>query len=64
MPPPVARFVLAPAAFTLFSSNNPEIVIENHGKSGLTDIVAGRYDAGLRRGNLVARDMIAMRVTE
>jgi len=29
----------------------------------LTDIVADRYDAGFRRGNLVARDMIAVRAT-
>jgi hypothetical protein len=39
-----------------------EIVIETTVDSGLTDIVAGRYDAGFRRG-LVARDMIATRVT-
>src|SRR5580700_11042931 len=32
-------------------------------ESGFTDIVAGRYDAGFRRGNLVARDMIATRVS-
>jgi len=38
-------------------------VIETTVESGLTDIVASRYDAGFRRGNLVARDMIAVRVT-
>jgi DNA-binding transcriptional LysR family regulator len=32
-------------------------------ESGFTDIVTGRYDAGFRRGNLVARDMIATRVS-
>jgi LysR family transcriptional regulator, regulator of peptidoglycan recycling len=30
----------------------------------LTDIVAGRYDAGIRVGRLVARDMIAVRVSD
>jgi DNA-binding transcriptional LysR family regulator len=62
MPPPVAKFVLAPV-LARFLDRYPEIVIETTVDSGLTDIVAGRYDAGFRRGNLVARDMIAMRVT-
>jgi DNA-binding transcriptional LysR family regulator len=62
MPPPVARFVLAPV-LARFLERYPEIVIETTIESGLTDIVAGRYDAGIRRGNVVARDMIAVRVT-
>ena len=62
MPPPVARFVLAPV-LARFLKQYPDIVIETTVKSSLTDIVAGRYDAGIRRGNLVARDMIAVRVT-
>jgi DNA-binding transcriptional LysR family regulator len=62
MPPPVARFVLAPI-LARFLRLYPEIVIETTVESGLTDIVAGRHDAGFRRGNLVARDMIAVRVT-
>jgi DNA-binding transcriptional LysR family regulator len=62
MPPPVARFVLAPV-LARFSHLYPEIVIEATIESGFTDIVASRYDAGFRRGNLVARDMIARRVT-
>ncbi len=35
-----------------------EIIIEQ----GLTDIVAGRYDAGVRLGEQVAKDMIAVRI--
>jgi DNA-binding transcriptional LysR family regulator len=62
MPPPVARFVLAPV-LARFLQQFPEIVIETTVESGLTDIVAGRFDAGFRRGNLVARDMVATRVT-
>jgi DNA-binding transcriptional LysR family regulator len=62
MPPPVAHFVLAPV-LARFSQLYPEIVIEATVESGFTDIVAGRYDAGFRRGNLVARDMIATRVS-
>jgi DNA-binding transcriptional LysR family regulator len=37
---------------------NVEIVIDY----GLTDIVAQRYDAGVRSGEQVAKDMIAMRI--
>jgi DNA-binding transcriptional LysR family regulator len=62
MSPPGAKFVLAPV-LARFLERFPEIVIEATVESGLTDIVANRYDAGIRRGNLVARDMIAMRVT-
>jgi DNA-binding transcriptional LysR family regulator len=62
MPPPVARFVLAPV-LARFLQQYPEIVIEITVESGLTDIVAGRYDAGFRRGILVAQDMIATRIT-
>jgi DNA-binding transcriptional LysR family regulator len=62
MPPPVARFVLAPL-LARFLQRYPDIVLETTVESGLSDIVADRYDAGFRRGNLVARDMIAMRAT-
>jgi DNA-binding transcriptional LysR family regulator len=62
MPPPVARFVLAPV-LARFLKRYPEIVLETTVESGLTDIVADRFDAGFSRGNLVARDMIAVRVT-
>ena len=37
---------------------NVEIVIDY----GLTDIVAERYDAGVRTGEMVAKDMIALRI--
>ncbi|WP_247256597.1 hypothetical protein [Pseudomonas moorei] len=30
---------------------------------GLTDIVSGRYDAGVRRGGLVAKDIIAVQIS-
>jgi DNA-binding transcriptional LysR family regulator len=62
MPPPVARFVMAPV-LARFLAQYPDIMIEVTVESGFPDIVAGRYDAGFRRGNLVARDMIAMRAS-
>jgi DNA-binding transcriptional LysR family regulator len=63
VPPPVASFVLAPL-LARFHAQYPEIVIEISAAPELTDIVAGRFDAGIRSGNRVARDMIAVRITE
>lgn len=40
----------------------PDIKLEIIIEQGLTDIVAGRYDAGVRLGEQVARDMIAVRI--
>jgi len=40
----------------------PDITVEIVVDHGLTDIVAERFDAGIRTGDLVAKDMIAMRI--
>jgi DNA-binding transcriptional LysR family regulator len=40
----------------------PDIKVELSVDDGLTDIVAGRYDAGVRLGEQVAKDMIAVRI--
>lgn len=41
----------------------PDISVELSIDYGLSDIVSGRYDAGVRRGGLVARDMIALQIS-
>ena len=41
----------------------PDIKVEIIIDYGLTDIVAQRYDAGVRNGGQVAKDMIAVRIT-
>ena len=38
----------------------PDIKVEVAIENGLTDIVAERFDAGVRLGGMVAKDMIAM----
>lgn len=53
--------VLQPA-ITRFLPGYPEIRIEVTTDYGLTDIVGGRFDAGVRRGGLVAKDMVAVRI--
>jgi DNA-binding transcriptional LysR family regulator len=40
----------------------PDIKVEIDVDYGLTDIVEGRYDAGVRFGDQVAKDMIAVRI--
>lgn len=43
-----------------FLADYPDIKVELTIEHGFTDIVAGRYDAGVRLGEQVARDMIAV----
>jgi DNA-binding transcriptional LysR family regulator len=45
-----------------FLGKYPDIKVEVHIDNGYVDIVAGRYDAGVRLGEEVAGDMIAVRV--
>jgi DNA-binding transcriptional LysR family regulator len=47
---------------TKFLRRYPDIKIEIIIDYGLTDIVAQRFDAGVRRGEQVAKDMIAVRI--
>jgi DNA-binding transcriptional LysR family regulator len=47
---------------TPFLRHYPDIKVEIAIDYGLTDIVAERYDAGVRIGEQVARDMIAVRI--
>jgi DNA-binding transcriptional LysR family regulator len=53
------RFVLWPAMRRVLS-DYPDIVVELVVDYGLTDIVAERYDAGVRLGGIIAKDMIAV----
>jgi DNA-binding transcriptional LysR family regulator len=53
--------VLAPA-LDKFLPDNPDVKIEITVDYGLTDIVAERYDAGVRLGEQVAKDMIAVKI--
>jgi DNA-binding transcriptional LysR family regulator len=56
-----ADTILWPAVSRLLPSY-PEIKVEIDVDYGLTDIVADRYDAGVRFGDQVAKDMIAVRI--
>src|SRR4051812_37350786 len=58
---PAVRAVLLPALKRLLP-DHPDIKVEIFIDYGLTDIVAERYDAGIRSGEVVARDMVAVRI--
>ena len=55
------RTVLWPALERLLPEY-PEIKVEVAVDTGLTDIVAERFDAGIRSGEMVAKDMVAVRI--
>ena len=59
VPPPAASFVLAPI-IARFLAEYPAISLDISVDSSLTDIVAARFDAGIRLGERIARDMIAL----
>ncbi len=56
-----ARAILWPVVERL-TAENPDIVVELSVDSGLTDIVADRFDAGVRLGERLEKDMIAVRI--
>lgn len=56
-----AETILWPAIAKL-APQHPDIRIELALDQGLADLAAGRFDAGVRLGELVAKDMIAVRI--
>lgn len=56
-----AGAILWPALATLLP-DYPDVRVEITIDHGLTDIVAERYDAGVRLGEQVAKDMVAVRI--
>ena len=61
--PPPADFFLG-SAIPRFLAQYPEVSLDLSFNEALTDIVAERFDAGIRIGERIERDMIAVRVTD
>ena len=61
--PPAADFVLAPV-IARFLGQHPEITLDVSVDRAFVDIVEGRFDGGIRPGERVARDMIAVRISD
>lgn len=57
-----ARQVVAPR-LGRFHRAHPDVVLDIVVDDGLSDIVAGRFDAGIRVGGRLEKDMIAVRLT-
>lgn len=57
-----ARQLIAPR-LARFHRMHPEVVLDLVVDDALTDIVAGRFDAGIRVGGRLEKDMIAVRLT-
>ena len=60
--PTAARMVIAPV-LPRFTENYPDIVVEVLIEPGLTNIVAQRFDAGIRLGESLEKDVVAVPVT-
>jgi DNA-binding transcriptional LysR family regulator len=61
-PPPGPKWLVLWPALEKLLSDYPDIKFEIVVDYGLTDIVAERFDAGIRSGEMVAQDMIAVRI--
>jgi DNA-binding transcriptional LysR family regulator len=57
-----AKKIIAPR-LGLFHRAHPEVVLDIVIDDGLSDIIAGRFDAGIRVGERLEKDMIAVRLT-
>ena len=62
LPKLAAGLVLAPA-FGRFTRDYPEVQLELMVDDGLVDVIAAGFDAGIRPGERVHRDMVAVRVS-
>jgi DNA-binding transcriptional LysR family regulator len=63
VPPPAAESLLAPV-LAVFLERYPDIRIEISADAARRDIVAERFDAGIRFGQRVERDMVALRISD
>jgi DNA-binding transcriptional LysR family regulator len=61
--PPAADFVMGPV-IAGFVSQYPDISLDIAIDRGFVDIVEGRFDAGIRNGKRIAKDMIAVRISD
>jgi DNA-binding transcriptional LysR family regulator len=61
--PKLAADLVFGTSLGLFSRTYPDIRVELVVDDGLADIVGGGFDAGIRPGELLEKDMVAVRVT-
>jgi len=61
--PHVALHICLTPILQKMTQRHPKLTVEVIADDALTDIVAGGFDAGVRLGDMVAQDMVAVRLT-
>lgn len=61
--PHIALPLAITQAIVVLSQRHPDLTVEIATHDGLVDIVAEGFDAGVRLGEMIAQDMIALRLT-
>lgn len=61
--PRVVSYALAPPLLADFCTRHPALEVELHADDRMVDLVEEGFDAGIRPGELIARDMVAVRIT-
>jgi DNA-binding transcriptional LysR family regulator len=59
----IGQWLLAPILEKM-SVQYPNVIIEVHFDDGLSDVVGEGFDAGIRLGDMVAEDMVAVKIAE
>ncbi len=59
----IAANLLVVPVLSRFLAEYPEIILDLRVEDELVDIVSGRFDAGIRSGKWLERDMIAVRIS-
>lgn len=62
-PDDAIRFTLLPA-LEKFLQTQPGVTVELFSDTGFVDLAQGRFDAGVRLGETIAQDMIAVRISD
>ncbi len=61
--PRLAQPTILTPVIVEMSRRHPDLTLEVTSDDGLVDIVAGGFDAGIRLGEMIAQDMVAVRLT-
>lgn len=61
--PRAVAYLIVDAVVTEFCRRHPALDVELYADDGVADLVADGFDAGIRFGELVAQDMVAVRLT-
>lgn len=61
--PRVALSMALTPVLVAMAQRHPDVIVEVTCEDGVVDIVAGGFDAGIRLGEMIAEDMVAVRLT-